>query len=73
MRQYIRAAQRRFEQALIKAGILATPEEDAYFNWADSRLDDLMLESRLRTLGMKHEPCDDCGRDDGLHNLNVEH
>lgn len=47
MRKYFRAASRRFEQALIKAGILATPEEDAYYAWADQRLDELEAEARI--------------------------
>lgn len=46
MRKYYRAAAHRFEQWLIKVGVLATPEEDEYYAWADQYLDE--LESRRR-------------------------
>lgn len=47
MRKYYRAAARRIEALLIKAGILATPEEDIYYGFVDVYLDDLLLEARL--------------------------
>lgn len=43
----IRAALRRLEHILIRAGIIATPEESEYYAWADSRLDELETELRL--------------------------
>lgn len=33
---------RLIERLLIRLGILATPEQDEYFAWADVRLDHLM-------------------------------
>lgn len=35
------------ERLLIRIGILATPEEDAYFGWADARLDQLETARRV--------------------------
>lgn len=35
------------KRLLIRLGILATPEQDAYFSWADARLDDLEVARRV--------------------------
>ena len=47
MRHYFRALSKRIEKAAIRAGILATEEEDEYLSWADARLDELALQTRL--------------------------
>lgn len=36
------------ERLLIRLGVLATPEEDVYYAWADERLDQLAEEAQRR-------------------------
>lgn len=44
MKSKIKAAIERF---LIRIGVLATPEQDEYFSWADARLDQLETARRV--------------------------
>ena len=46
------------ERLLIRLGIRATPEDDAYYAWADERLDHIALHRNLAARGDRLD--DDC-------------